>query len=81
MAKSLLYQKTLGRYLLLKNRTVVPLRAVAEALDCDVEWVENVVIINKIDKEPPKVEVTSHFNPDQLLDLTIRVNLFLVGTS
>ena len=54
-----------------KSRTVVPLRAVAEALDCDVEWVENVVIINKIDKEPPKVEVTSHFNPDQLLDLTI----------
>lgn len=54
-----------------KNRTVVPLRAVAEALDCDVEWVENVVIINKEDKQPPKVEVTGNFNRNQLLDLTI----------
>lgn len=53
-----------------KGSTVVPLRAVAEALECDVQWMQNVVIINKED-EPPKVEVTGSDNPDQLLDLTI----------
>ena len=52
-----------------KGRTMIPLRVVAEALDCKVDWVQNVVIIQK--EERPRIEVASKFNRDDLLSLTI----------
>jgi hypothetical protein len=45
---------------LINDRTMIPLRAVSEAFDCDVEWNEDDYVINITTTDPPLLEGYEH---------------------
>lgn len=70
-------QETGKPFLTETGQTMIPLRLVGEALKCEVEWMDGVVIVNALPKAPietPIELVDSEENSNSRYEITIRGN-------